>query len=98
MRVSSATRVSEVLKNWQPRPRPERQALDGRYARLEPLDAERHGDALFEASTVSDADSRFRWLFEYPPTSRQEMLARRGRQYPANICAISALSRKTNLG
>ena len=65
--------MSDDLKNWQPRPRPERRVLEGRYVRLEPLDPDRHGDGLYEASTVSDADSRFRWLFEYPPTSRQEL-------------------------
>jgi len=65
--------VSEDLKNWQPRPKPERRVLEGRYVRLEPLEAERHGDGLFEASTVSDADSRFRWLFEYQPTTRQDL-------------------------
>src|ERR1700722_12073742 len=65
--------VSEDLKNWQPRPRPERRVLEGRYVRLEPLEAERHGDGLYEASTVSDADSRFRWLFEYRPTSRLDL-------------------------
>jgi RimJ/RimL family protein N-acetyltransferase len=62
--------VSEDLKNWQPRPRPERKVLEGRYVRLEPLDAARHGDGLFEASSVTDADGRFRWLFEVPPESR----------------------------
>ena len=62
--------MSDDLKNWQPRPRPERAALDGRYVRLEPLDAARHGDDLFEASSVADADGRFRYLGEYPPESR----------------------------
>jgi RimJ/RimL family protein N-acetyltransferase len=62
---------SEDLKYWSGRPRPDRRALEGRYARLEPLDAKRHGDGLFEAATVADADSRFRWLPEYPPTSRE---------------------------
>lgn len=62
--------MSDDLKNWQPRPRPERAALDGPYVRLEPLDAARHGDDLFEASSVADADGRFRYLGEYPPESR----------------------------
>lgn len=62
--------MSEDLNNWQPRPRPERKVLEGRYVRLEPLDAARHGDGLFEASSVTDADGRFRWLFEVPPESR----------------------------
>ena len=62
--------MSEDLKNWTPRPRPERKVLDGRYVRLEPLSAAAHGDGLFEAATAEDADSRFRWLFETTPESR----------------------------
>jgi RimJ/RimL family protein N-acetyltransferase len=63
--------VTEDLMGWKSRPAPERRILDGRYVRLEPLEAERHGDGLFEASAVIDADARFRYLFEYPPTSRE---------------------------
>ncbi|HEY4191583.1 MAG TPA: GNAT family protein [Mesorhizobium sp.] len=64
--------VPENLKDWQPRPRPERKVLEGRYVRLEPLEAKKHGDGLFAASTVPDADGRFAWLFEKPPESRAE--------------------------
>jgi RimJ/RimL family protein N-acetyltransferase len=46
--------------------------LDGRYCRLEPIDASKHGEELFEAVSVSDAAERFRWLFEYPPENRGE--------------------------
>jgi RimJ/RimL family protein N-acetyltransferase len=63
--------MPEDLKNWTPRPRPAREVLEGRYVRLEPLDAQKHGDGLFEASTVADADGRFRWLFDVPPENRQ---------------------------
>jgi hypothetical protein len=62
--------VSENLKNWQPRPRPERKVIDGRYVRLEPLSAAKHGDGLYEASSVSDIDGRFAWLPDYPPETR----------------------------
>lgn len=62
--------MSENLKNWQPRPRPERKVLEGRTVRLEPLNAEKHGDGLFEASSVADAGDRFAWLFDYPPQTR----------------------------
>jgi RimJ/RimL family protein N-acetyltransferase len=62
--------MSENLKDWQPRARPERKVMEGRYVRLEPLDAKKHGDGLFAASTVPDADGRFTWLFESPPESR----------------------------
>lgn len=70
-RMITEHRMSESLKTWQPRPRPERLPLDGRYVRLEPLGAAAHGDGLYTASTVSDADARFAWLFEYPPASRE---------------------------
>ena len=62
--------LSEDLKNWQPRPRPERKPLEGRYVRLEPLEAARHGDELYAVSSVPDAAERFRWLFDYPPEDR----------------------------
>jgi RimJ/RimL family protein N-acetyltransferase len=39
---------------------------------LEPLDPERHGDSLYEASTADGAEQRFRYLFEPPPASRAE--------------------------
>jgi RimJ/RimL family protein N-acetyltransferase len=63
--------MSEDLKNWQPRQRPERKILDGRYVRLEPFNAEKHGDGLYEASAVADIDSRFAWLPDYPPETRE---------------------------
>ncbi len=62
--------MSDDLKNWTPRPRPERLVIEGRYVRLEPLDPQRHGDGLYEASSVSDIDGRFRWLPDFPPTDR----------------------------
>jgi RimJ/RimL family protein N-acetyltransferase len=62
--------VSEGLKNWTPRPRPERKRLEGRYVRLEPLSAAAHGDGLYEAATVGNADERFRWIGETTPDSR----------------------------
>jgi RimJ/RimL family protein N-acetyltransferase len=67
--------MSEDLKNWQPRKRPERKVFEGRYVRLGPLSAARHGDGLYEASTVADIDSRFAWLFEHPPESREAFQA-----------------------
>lgn len=60
--------MSEDLADWQPRPRPQRKAMEGRYARLEPLDAARHGDALF-AATVAEGE-RSRWLPDAVPESR----------------------------
>ena len=64
--------MREDLKNWQPRPLPARVTLEGRYVRLEPLNAA-HGDDLFEASSVPDAATRFAWLPDAPPKSRAEL-------------------------
>lgn len=58
------------LSDWTPRPRPARIALDGRYVRLEPLSAARHGDGLYEASSVVDIGVRFAWLPDAPPETR----------------------------
>ncbi len=60
------------LDNWTPTDMLTRETIEGRYVRLEPLDAGRHGDGLYEASIGPEADARFRWLSEYPPTSREE--------------------------
>lgn len=65
--------MSADLSGSVPRPRPRREVLAGRYARLEPVDDAAHGDALFEACSVADAHERFRWLFEYPPADRAAM-------------------------
>jgi RimJ/RimL family protein N-acetyltransferase len=60
------------LSHWTQRPRPERIALEGRFVRLEPLDAAAHGDGLFEASSVADAGERFLWLPDLPPPTRAD--------------------------
>ena len=43
--------------------------LEGRYARLEPLDPTRHRDDLHVASVPPDRASRFRYMPELPPDS-----------------------------
>ena len=60
----------EDLSHWTPREKPHLQAMEGRFVSLEPLNAAKHGDGLYEASIVPDAADRFRWLFETPPESR----------------------------
>ncbi|MBX9465934.1 MAG: GNAT family N-acetyltransferase [Aquamicrobium sp.] len=62
----------EDLSQWTPRQRPEREPMEGRYVRLEPLNAARHGDGLFEASSTPDKDSRFRWLYDHAPQDRAD--------------------------
>lgn len=55
------------LSTWKGVARPERVVLDGRYARLEPLDPARHGADLLHSAQESGADERFRYLFEGVP-------------------------------
>jgi RimJ/RimL family protein N-acetyltransferase len=55
------------LAHWTGVPRPERIALDGRYARLEPLDPARHGADLLASAQQPGGGDRFRYLFEEPP-------------------------------
>jgi RimJ/RimL family protein N-acetyltransferase len=52
------------LTGWSPRKLPRRIVHEGRYARLEPIDPKRHGDALFAASMGPGAPERHRYLFD----------------------------------
>ena len=67
--------MAEDMNGWTPREKPACVVLDGRYVRLEPLDAARHGRELFEASQVADADAKFRWLAENPVTDEAAFMA-----------------------
>jgi RimJ/RimL family protein N-acetyltransferase len=58
------------LTNWKGVPRPERRPIEGRTARLEPLEPARHGDHLFAAARAEGAEDRFRYLFEEAPADR----------------------------
>jgi len=60
---------------WRGAPLPERRVLEGRYARLEPLDPAQHSESLYEAASAPGAEARFRYLFELPPTDLAEVKA-----------------------
>ena len=64
--------MTKDLSNWTPRPKPERIVLNGRYVRLEPLSAAKHGDGLYAMAIDTAAADRFRWLFDEVPGSRAE--------------------------
>jgi RimJ/RimL family protein N-acetyltransferase len=51
---------------------PERIVLEGHYVRLEPLER-RHAADLLAASEGEGVPERYRWLFEYAPTSVAEV-------------------------
>ena len=63
------------LSNWQGVLRPERVILEGRYARLEPLDPARHGADLLASGQAPGAEDRFRYLFEEPPADKAAFMA-----------------------
>lgn len=64
--------IGPPLERPGPAKAPERIVLDGRYCRLEPLDAARHGDDLWRAVTPPDAARRFQYLPVAAPRSRAE--------------------------
>lgn len=64
--------MAEDMSGWQPRPRPARVITHGRFVDLVPLNMNEHAQALFEASSVADAGTRFTWLPEVPPTTLNE--------------------------
>jgi len=47
--------IGAPVGGWTPPPTPERSVLEGRYARLESLVADRHAAELFKANSASDA-------------------------------------------
>ena len=53
--------IGDALDHWQAPPRPARTAIEGRWARLEPLSPDAHGRALFDANAL-DAEGR-NWTY-----------------------------------
>jgi RimJ/RimL family protein N-acetyltransferase len=75
--------------------RPERRVLAGRFIRLEPLDAERHGDALWQETHGAGAAAFWQYLFDEPFADRQsfqEFLARKAASTDPLFYAIVAQS------
>lgn len=62
------------LSNWTPPPFPARKVLEGRYCRLEPLDAARHGADIVAA--FSGAQELWTYLPLHAPKDRAEHEAR----------------------
>ena len=65
--------IGPKMANLSPAALPLRETIDGRYCRLEPLNADQHGAELFAASTPADSASRFMYLGEEPPTSESDL-------------------------
>ncbi len=75
--------------HWKPVPRPEGTSLRGRYVTLEPLDATRHGEALFEA--VKGHDDLWRRLAAGPETSAAAMMEHLERWQEAERAMLLAI-------
>lgn len=58
--------ISYPVPDWQPVPFPTRVTLQGRFCRVEPLDAARHGRDLFDANTL-DTEGRNWTYLAYGP-------------------------------
>lgn len=58
--------IGQPVPDWSARPRPERIALEGRYCRLEPLDAERHAADLYAAYAQAPDGSDWTYLAHGP--------------------------------
>lgn len=61
--------VGIALPDWRPRPRPARVSLEGRFCRLEPLEAERHASELWNAHAMAPDASGWTYLPVGPFTS-----------------------------
>lgn len=66
--------IGFALPEWQPRSRPDRRVLEGRVARLEPLDATGHGDDLWHAF-AADVEGRSWTYMPFGPFGGQAAFA-----------------------
>lgn len=67
--------VGQPLPDWQPRPLPQREVLQGSYCRLEPLSVAQHGKALFEAYALAQDGRDWTYLFAGPFNDKAEFMA-----------------------
>src|SRR5262245_14354538 len=58
--------VGRPVPNWEPPPLPSREAVDGRFCRLEALSTERHARELYEANSI-DKENRNWTYMTYGP-------------------------------
>ena len=66
---SDARPVGPPVPGWTPRPAPPATPIEGRYARIERLDAARHAAELFEANAPDTAGRNWTYLFDDKPAT-----------------------------
>jgi len=64
--------IGRPLPDWTPRPKPARVTLDGRFCRMEPLDADRHTDDLYSAYALAPDDRDWTYMAAGPFSSRED--------------------------
>jgi RimJ/RimL family protein N-acetyltransferase len=93
--------IGEPVPNWQPRPRPPRRPMEGRYCRLEPIDPATHARDLFEAFD-EDSEGRMWTYLGSGPFSRFEdfepFIASHARSEDPLFFAIRDLSSGRSVG
>ena len=62
--------VGPAIADWKPPPVPPREPLAGRFCRLEPLDAQRHADALYDAYALDGGGRTWTYLSSGPFPTR----------------------------
>ncbi len=67
--------VGPPVPGWTARPRPPRAVIQGRFCRLEPLSADIHADALFDANALDREERMWTYLFGGPYRERAEYRA-----------------------
>jgi RimJ/RimL family protein N-acetyltransferase len=67
--------IGPSLPDWRPPPPPVRAAMQGRYCRLEPLDADRHASELHAANSLDREGRMWTYLFSGPFGSAEEFAA-----------------------
>lgn len=68
--------IGPALPDWQARPHPPRVTLQGRYCRLEPIDAERHGAQLYRAYAQAPDGRDWTYMMSGPFDDQASYLAR----------------------
>ena len=59
--------IGPMVPGWHERARPQRTSISGRYCTIEPIDADRHADDLFDAYMLAPDDRDWTYLFADRP-------------------------------
>ncbi|YCH23517.1 GNAT family N-acetyltransferase [Pseudomonas sp. D1-3] len=68
--------MTDTLLDWTPATPPPRAPIDGRFVRLEPLDAQRHGEDLWDALQGPDSDPAMWDYLPYGPFAERSAFDR----------------------